>query len=158
MEVNHGWDCQCDRPIYRITNYRNPLRQVRIFSEKKINNWANLWLLSLRYGRRTVLILGTLFCGIFGIARAFSKSYILFCILECLDAAALSGTYVCSFLLGRQTIIFNSHLSDFILCRSWACRAKQASPSRYYNLVLLSDWRHGYGWFCLVGEFMEVRF
>ncbi|KRT81778.1 membrane transporter [Oryctes borbonicus] len=60
--------------------------------------------LSDKYGRRTVLVLGTLLCAIFGIARAFSKSYLLFCILESLDAAALSGTYVCSFLLGVELV------------------------------------------------------
>lgn len=55
-----------------------------------------------RYGRKTVLIVGTLLCAVFGIARAFSANYELFCILEFLDAAALSGTYVCAFLLGKN--------------------------------------------------------
>ncbi|KAI4458696.1 solute carrier family 22 member [Holotrichia oblita] len=69
-----------------------------------------------KYSRKTVLIFGTLFCAIFGIARAFSSSYILFCILECLDAAALLATYVCRFFLGVELVGANKRvLADTII-------------------------------------------
>ncbi|KAI4458692.1 solute carrier family 22 member [Holotrichia oblita] len=92
------YDLHCDNNLWKLTMV-GTVNVIGQFIGLPITG-----ILSDKYGRRTVLIFGTLFCAIFGIARAFSRSYILFCILECLDAAALSGTYVCSFLLGVELV------------------------------------------------------
>lgn len=57
-----------------------------------------------RFGRRTTLVLGMVFCGISGIARAFASSYTLFVIWEFIDAAFGAGTYACGFILGVELV------------------------------------------------------
>lgn len=46
-------------------------------------------------------MIGMVGCAIFGTIRAFAQNYILFLVLEFLDALFLSGTYACCFILGK---------------------------------------------------------
>lgn len=55
-----------------------------------------------RYGRRLVLVMGMVLCGIAGVARSFVTSYIWFLILEFIDAMFGAGTYACGFILGNN--------------------------------------------------------
>lgn len=61
-------------------------------------------ILSDRYGRRSIMIMGMVFCSIAGIARSFSTNYIWFTILEFIDAAFGSGTYAAGFVLGVELV------------------------------------------------------
>lgn len=92
------YDLHCDSNLWKLTM----VGTVNVLGQ--FVGLPTTGILSDRYGRKTVLVLGTLFCAIFGIARAFSTSYVLFCVLEFLDAASLSGTYVCAFLLGVELV------------------------------------------------------
>lgn len=64
-----------------------------------------------RYGRRVLLVLGMVFCGIAGVAKSFVNSYTLFLLFEFLDALFGAGTYAVGFIIGeygsRMEIIRN---------------------------------------------------
>lgn len=57
-----------------------------------------------RYGRRLVLIMGMVLCGVAGVARSFVNSYTWFLALEFLDAMFGAGTYACGFILGNKIV------------------------------------------------------
>lgn len=61
-------------------------------------------LLSDRFGRRTVLVIGVLGSSIFGLVRSFAMNYIMFLAFEFLDAAIGTVTYSASFILAMEWI------------------------------------------------------
>lgn len=75
-----------------------------------INNVGQLFcylmtgFLSDRYGRKFVLIMGTLGSGVFGILRMFSFSYAQFAIFEFLDSFFGAATYSTAFIIGLELV------------------------------------------------------
>lgn len=61
-------------------------------------------LLSDRFGRRTVLVIGVLGSSVFAMMRSFATSYYMFLTFEFLDAAIGTCTYSSSFILAMEWI------------------------------------------------------
>lgn len=61
-------------------------------------------LLSDRYGRRTILIVGVLGSTVFALIRSMTTNYLTFVLFEFLDASIGSCTYSASFLLAMEWI------------------------------------------------------
>lgn len=57
--------------------------------------------LSDKYGRRSIFVLGTMICAVFGLLRSLSLNYPMFLALEFLDPALGSGFYSAAFILCR---------------------------------------------------------
>lgn len=55
-----------------------------------------------RFGRRAAFILTAVSAGVVGVARAFSNSYVLYVVLEFLEATVGAGVYSTGFILGRS--------------------------------------------------------
>ncbi|KAI4458691.1 solute carrier family 22 member [Holotrichia oblita] len=87
------FDLHCDENLWKLTLV-GTINTVGQFVGLPISG-----VLSDRFGRRTLLIIGMVGCGIFGVIRAFVHDYILFLVFEFLDALFLSGTYACCFIL-----------------------------------------------------------
>ncbi|KAK4883414.1 hypothetical protein RN001_006733 [Aquatica leii] len=60
--------------------------------------------LSDRYGRKTVLICGTVTSGIFAIIRSFSTSYTFFIVFEFLESVFVAGIYASAYVLGSEFV------------------------------------------------------
>ncbi|XP_030752013.1 organic cation transporter protein-like [Sitophilus oryzae] len=60
--------------------------------------------ISDRYGRRCLLVWGMVICALCGCLKAFMPTYKLFLLMEFLDAAFGSGSYICGFVLGVELV------------------------------------------------------
>ncbi|KAK4883410.1 hypothetical protein RN001_006729 [Aquatica leii] len=60
--------------------------------------------LSDRYGRKTVLICGTVTSGIFAIVRSFSTSYTFFIVFEFLESVFVAGILASAYVLGSEFV------------------------------------------------------
>ncbi|KAG4079938.1 hypothetical protein HA402_006250 [Bradysia odoriphaga] len=58
--------------------------------------------LSDRFGRRTMVIYGLFFTGVFGLIKSFSVNYVMYVIFEFLEAGASSGVYATAFILAVE--------------------------------------------------------
>jgi MFS family permease len=61
-------------------------------------------IISDRFGRKVVFILGMSICGLFGLIRSFAPSYEWFLVFEFLDAAFGAGSYICGFVMGVELV------------------------------------------------------
>lgn len=59
---------------------------------------------ALRYGRKVVLIVGTLGSGVFGISRIFAPNYVLFAVFEFLDSLFGAATYSTAYIIGLELV------------------------------------------------------
>ncbi|GJQ86217.1 hypothetical protein Trydic_g8918 [Trypoxylus dichotomus] len=96
--ILNDFGLHCDENIWKLTLV-GTINTVGQFVGLGISG-----VLSDRYGRRTLLVVGMVGCGVFGIARSFTHDYIWFLILEFLDAFFLCGTYACCFILGVELV------------------------------------------------------
>lgn len=55
-----------------------------------------------RFGRRTLVVYGLFFTGVFGIIKSFSVNYVMYVIFEFLEAGAGSGVYATAFILAVE--------------------------------------------------------
>ncbi|RZC33072.1 Sugar tr and/or MFS 1 domain containing protein [Asbolus verrucosus] len=75
-----------------------------------INNAAQFFgifiagVLSDRFGRKVIFILGMTFCGICGVVRTFVPTYTWFLVFEFLDAAFGAGSHICGFIMGVELV------------------------------------------------------
>jgi len=60
-------------------------------------------LLTYRYGRKFILIIGSVSSAILGTARSFTTEYYSFLLFELLDSIASSGVYAATFVLGEKS-------------------------------------------------------
>lgn len=68
--------------------------------ETKIRNLKHLQI--IRYGRRTLVIYGLFFTGVFGLIKSFAVNYVMYVIFEFLEAGAGSGVYATAFILAVE--------------------------------------------------------
>jgi OCT family organic cation transporter-like MFS transporter 4/5 len=68
-----------------------------------------------RYGRKFVLILGTVGSGIFGILRMFASNYAQFATFEFFDSFFGAATYSTSFIIGLE-LVTPKHRTVFGTC------------------------------------------
>ncbi|XP_031629050.1 solute carrier family 22 member 7-like isoform X2 [Contarinia nasturtii] len=61
-------------------------------------------LLSDKFGRLRVIVIGMLCSSVFGIIKSFSINYIMYTALEFLESAAGTSTYTCSCVLGVEYV------------------------------------------------------
>nr|XP_018911326.1 PREDICTED: organic cation transporter protein-like [Bemisia tabaci] len=61
-------------------------------------------MISDAYGRRFLMVTGTLLSAMFGIMRAFSTNYIMFLVFEFLDAVASTGVFGAVFIIGLELV------------------------------------------------------
>lgn len=126
---SHGGNCSretfyanqteyCDKYVFE-TNEKTITNEFDLLCKK--NNWKRTLIGTLnnigqfmgmpiagvfsdRYGRKTMILCSALLSSIFGTLRSFSTSYIMFVVLEVLDAMAYSGTYSGIFVYGIEII------------------------------------------------------
>ncbi|KAK9678949.1 Sugar transporter [Popillia japonica] len=109
------FDLHCDENLWKLTLV-GTINTVGQFVGLPLSG-----VLSDRFGRRTLLIVGMIGCGIFGVIRSFMNNYVLFLIFEFLDALFLSGTYACCFILGVELVGPNKRvLAGTIICYCFA--------------------------------------
>lgn len=58
----------------------------------------------IRYGRKFILIIGSVSSSILGTLRSFTTDYYSFLLFEFLDSMASSGVYAATFVLGKWSI------------------------------------------------------
>ncbi|XP_037875285.1 organic cation transporter protein isoform X1 [Bombyx mori] len=63
--------------------------------------------ISDNYGRRTALIMTAVAAGVAGVARAFSNSYVLYVVLEFVEATVGAGAYSTGFILALEMVGVN---------------------------------------------------
>ncbi|GJQ86218.1 hypothetical protein Trydic_g8919 [Trypoxylus dichotomus] len=96
--ILNDFDLHCDENIWKLTLVGT------IHTAGQFVGLGISGVLSDRYGRRTLFVVGMVGCGVFGIARSFTQNYIWFLILEFLDAFFLCGTYACCYILGVELV------------------------------------------------------
>ncbi|XP_063909141.1 solute carrier family 22 member 3-like isoform X1 [Zophobas morio] len=92
------YDLQCDDNLWKLT---------LVGTINNVGQFVGLFIsgiISDKYGRKAVFILGLIFCGICGLLRTFAPTYLWFLILEFLDAAFGAGSYVCGFIMGVELV------------------------------------------------------
>lgn len=57
-----------------------------------------------RYGRRLAFVSASFLAGVFGLARSFSTSYVMFLIFEFLEPLFGSGVFSAGFILGNFAV------------------------------------------------------
>ncbi|XP_045467966.1 solute carrier family 22 member 1-like isoform X2 [Harmonia axyridis] len=60
--------------------------------------------ISDKYGRKFVLLVGISTCGVVGVIKAFSPTFEWFCFFEFLEAVLAAGSYGCGFILGVELV------------------------------------------------------
>lgn len=75
-----------------------------VFSISLFSFFGNVLLCSL--GRRTALILTAVSAGVAGLIRSFSTGYIMYLVLEFVDATVGSGVYSTGFILGTIKLFY----------------------------------------------------
>ncbi|XP_044756384.1 solute carrier family 22 member 1-like isoform X2 [Coccinella septempunctata] len=60
--------------------------------------------ISDKYGRKFVLLVGISSCGVVGVIKAFSPTFEWFCFFEFLEAVLAAGSYGCGFILGVELV------------------------------------------------------
>ncbi|XP_044259279.1 solute carrier family 22 member 3-like [Tribolium madens] len=109
---------KCNKFVYKT-------REKSILQEYNLHCDDNVWKLTLvgtinnmgqflsmfisgiisdKFGRKIVFILGLIFCSICGLIRTQAPSYIWFLVFEFLDAVFGAGSYVCGFILGVELV------------------------------------------------------
>ncbi|CAH1373368.1 unnamed protein product [Tenebrio molitor] len=92
------YDLQCDDNLWKLTLV-GTINNVGQFFGLLISG-----IISDRFGRKVVFILGMSICGLFGLIRSFAPSYEWFLVFEFLDAAFGSGSYICGFVMGVELV------------------------------------------------------
>lgn len=80
-------------------SYRTGAYLLKIF----IGSWMYVCLL-WSYGRKSILIIGCLGSGIFGVLRAFSTNYYMFATFEFLDSLVGAAIYSTSYIIGLELV------------------------------------------------------
>ena len=96
-----------------LLNFRFLIGQVslgNLINESCFNNKS-----SWRYGRKFVLILGTIGSGVFGILRIFASNYTQFAVFEFFDSFFGAATYSTSFIIGLELVV-PKHRTVFGTC------------------------------------------
>ncbi|XP_076254271.1 organic cation transporter protein-like [Rhynchophorus ferrugineus] len=92
------YDLQCDENLWKLTMV-GTMNSAGQFVGLIISGF-----ISDRYGRKMLLIWGMVLCAICGCLKAFMPTYELFLLMEFLDAAFGSGSYICGFVLGIELV------------------------------------------------------
>ncbi|KAF5303515.1 hypothetical protein FQR65_LT08214 [Abscondita terminalis] len=98
ISIMHDFNLHCDENLKALT-FVGTMNGVGKFIGLPIAGF-----ISDKYGRKNVLIGSMLICGIIGLLRSFSKSYILFVLLEFLDSLFCTGIYPSAYVLGSEFV------------------------------------------------------
>lgn len=79
---------------------------IRHFSFISITLSFFVKILFSSWGRRTALILTAVSAGVAGVIRSFSTGYVMYIVLEFVEATVGSGVYSTGFILGINTFLF----------------------------------------------------
>ncbi|KAF5303510.1 hypothetical protein FQR65_LT08209 [Abscondita terminalis] len=117
-ELNQQIEVQCKEFIYETS-------EITIIQDYNLHCKENMWKLTLvgtihycgvfvglpitgilsdKFGRKTYLIYGMTLSGIMGLLRSFANSYMMFIILEFLDACCISGAFATVWILGIEYV------------------------------------------------------
>lgn len=151
-DFDHSNVVRCDRFVYESEEVtivkdfgmqceENTWKLALIGTINNVGQFVGLpiaGILSDRYGRRSIMILGMVFCSLAGIARSFSTNYIWFTVLEFVDAAFGSGTYAAGFVLGVELVGPSKRvLTGTIICCCYAVGEVFVAGVAWW----LKDWR-----------------
>ncbi|KAK4883416.1 hypothetical protein RN001_006735 [Aquatica leii] len=107
-----NFDCNvkvaCDTYVYE-TSEISIQHDVSIFMD-----------LFIRFGRKTLLVWGMVLSAIIGLSRSFANSYILFIILEYLEAFCISGSFATLWILGVEYVGPKKRIFVTVLINSFA--------------------------------------
>ncbi|RZC37106.1 solute carrier family 22 member 1 [Asbolus verrucosus] len=92
------YDLQCDDNLWKL---------ALVGTINNVGQFFGLFIsgvISDRFGRKVVFIMGLVVCGICGLIRTVAPTYIWFLVLEFLDAIFGAGSYVCGFIIGVELV------------------------------------------------------
>ncbi|KAK4883420.1 hypothetical protein RN001_006739 [Aquatica leii] len=98
ISILHDFELQCEENMWKLTLVGS------------INSFGTLvglpltGIISDRFGRKTVLVCGLVLSGLIGLTRSFVSSYIIYAVLECLDAICGFGTFPAILILGVEFV------------------------------------------------------
>ncbi|KAK4883418.1 hypothetical protein RN001_006737 [Aquatica leii] len=96
--IMHDFNLQCEENVWKLTLVGT------IHSCGTLIGLPIFGILSDKYGRKTILLYGLVLSGVIGLTRSFASSYLLYIILECLDAFCRSASYPTIWILGSELV------------------------------------------------------
>lgn len=98
ISIQHDYNLHCDKNLWKLTLV-GTIHNCGVTIGLPISG-----ILSDRFGRKTLLIWGMVLSAIIGLSRSFANSYILFVILEYLEAFCISGAFATLWILGVEYV------------------------------------------------------
>ncbi|XP_060880528.1 solute carrier family 22 member 21-like isoform X1 [Metopolophium dirhodum] len=94
--------------------------------------------ISDKYGRKFILIIGSVSSAILGTARSFTTDYYSFLLFELLDSMASSGVYAATFVLGLELVSPKSRVTVSTLM---GCFYPMGAVIMGFAAYMILDWR-----------------
>ncbi|XP_025209234.1 solute carrier family 22 member 21-like isoform X2 [Melanaphis sacchari] len=94
--------------------------------------------ISDKYGRKFILIIGSVTSAILGTARSFTADYYSFLLFELLDSMASSGVYAATFVLGLELVSPKSRVTVSTLM---GCFYPMGAVIMGFAAYMILDWR-----------------
>ncbi|XP_027853755.2 solute carrier family 22 member 21-like isoform X2 [Aphis gossypii] len=94
--------------------------------------------ISDKYGRKFILIIGSVLSAILGTLRSFSTNYYTFLLFELLDSIASSGVYAATFVLGLELVSPKSRVTVSTLM---GCFYPMGAVIMGFAAYMILDWR-----------------
>ncbi|KAF0767385.1 solute carrier family 22 member 21-like [Aphis craccivora] len=94
--------------------------------------------ISDKYGRKFILIIGSVSSAIFGTSRSFTTDYYSFLLFELLDSISSSGVYAATFVLGLELVSPKSRVTISTLM---GCFYPMGAVIMGFAAYMILDWR-----------------
>ncbi|XP_064212411.1 LOW QUALITY PROTEIN: solute carrier family 22 member 3 [Tribolium castaneum] len=96
--ILHEYNLHCDENVWKL---------ALVGTVNNMGQFLSMFfsgIISDKFGRKVVFVLGLIFCSICGLIRTQAPSYVWFLVFEFLDAVFGAGSYVCGFILGVELV------------------------------------------------------